>query len=615
MLQFSLKNLCVAAVSWVAVATLSLIPATSLAQLNPGAGNSRPAKNEEFSLIKEGTRPLATVTFASANRFIDEARFIFDAAGHPESFKVVENLLSSTLNNLEGFNRDKPFGIMIFLPAVFPPLPEFIAFVPVDSVENAQKLIEKAPVIVRKDPKLEGRYELIGPSRTIPIMMRSGYAFLPLGNDVSETVLDREIPEPTQLVASQARQFDISATLDIASIPPATRILLSNVISAGLSTQLQQRDGEPEGAYEIRRAEGDRVQAALKQFLEECDRLTLGADVIQEEQAINLDVVVDAVAGTKLFNEIFDSTTRPSYFIPLLDDSAAVSFSMSSVVVERDKLAYIKMLDGLKKEIVRQIEINKLGPVPDENGAIGQALSAVQKTLDEGHADMFAQFYTDADNKLAIIGAMRVEDGEALAPGLQDILSRLQNLDDLTKVGELNIGSGQHMGITFHQLKLKNPPDEATEIFGKNVGITVGSGARTVWFCLGGDESFGTLKGVMDKLEQALQSPQERTAPANFRLIVNVNQLVEMQQRLQSSRQSAREANNAQETAGAPVNTPTESLTPATPAPNQPARGPRGNAAFARRREQAGKIFRDTMAEGDDRIEVDFRPTETGGRM
>ena len=72
-------------------------------------------KTEEkgFTLIEEGTRPLATVTFASADRFVEEARYIFDAAGTPDAFKVVEDWLSGSLNDLEGFNREKPFGVMV----------------------------------------------------------------------------------------------------------------------------------------------------------------------------------------------------------------------------------------------------------------------------------------------------------------------------------------------------------------------------------------------------------------------------------------------------------------------------------------------------------------------
>ena len=135
-----------------------------------------------LTLIEEGTRPLATVTFASADRFVDEARYIFDAAGSPDAFKFVEDWLSGSLNDLDGFNRDKPFGIMAWLPVAFPPLPEFIAFVPVDSVEAATKLVEKAPVVISSTSK-EGRYEVIAPNRTYPVLIRDGYAFMPLGND------------------------------------------------------------------------------------------------------------------------------------------------------------------------------------------------------------------------------------------------------------------------------------------------------------------------------------------------------------------------------------------------------------------------------------------------
>ncbi len=153
--------------------------------------------------------------------------------------------------------------------------------------------------------------------------------------------------------------------------------------------------------------------------------------------------------------KIFDSTTRPSYFIPLLDDAAPVSFSMSSIVNERDRNAYIEMLDGLKMELVRQIEINNLGPVPDENGAIGQALTSLQKTLEEGHMDMFSQFYSDKSDKLAIVGAMRIQEGEGMSAGLQDALGRLREAADIEKAGEITVGYGEHLGITFHRFFLQ----------------------------------------------------------------------------------------------------------------------------------------------------------------
>lgn len=589
-----------------------------------GQTKSEEKKAEKgFTLIEEGTRPLATVTFASADRFVEEARYIFDAAGTPEAFKLVEDWLSGSLNDLEGFNREKPFGVMVYLPVAFPPLPEFIAFVPVDSVEAATKLVEKAPVVISKTSE-EGRYEVIGPNRTYPILLRDGYAFMPLGNNPPEEALDRKLPNPAQLLASQAQQFDVSVSLDVDSLPIATRTLLMSVITAGISTQLQQRDGEPEGAYRIRKTEGARALDALNQFIMDCQKITIGFDVVQEEHAVNIDFVIDALEGTKLLKEILQSTERPSYFIPLLDENAAVSLSMSSMMADRDKEAYIEMMDGIRMEVTRLIEKNKLGATPDENSPIGKGLSAIQKSLEVGHVDVFAQFYRDSSGKLAIVGASRVEEGDAMGAGILDAMTRLKDVDEIKQAGTLQIGSGEHQGITFHRLTFAQQPAEAVEVFGKDIGMTVGVGARSVWAVLGGDESYNTLKGVMDQLEESNQTPQEFRTPPNFRVIMNINQLVEMATIADTVGKKAREAR--EQAAGAEATTKLENPTPSVLVDSSPGRSSEGGnggdsgrdarrADQARRRERGGKIFRETLAEGDDRIEIDSRLTETGARL
>ena len=609
--------------AWLPVLFVFVVSCTFSAASGQTTKDEKSAKENGFSLIEEGTRPLATVTFASADRFINEAHYIFDAAGSPDSFKFVEAWLAGTMNDLEGFNREKPFGIMVYLPALIPPIPEFIAFVPVDSIEAATKLVEKAPVVISKADE-EGRYEIIGPNRTFPILLRDGYAFIPLGDNPPVEALDRPLPNPAQLLASQAQQFDVSVCLDIDSIPVATRALLMNVITSGLSTQLQQRDGEPDGAYRIRRTEGQRGLDALKQLIMDCQKITFGLDVVQEENAVNIDLIVDALEGTKLLKEILQSTERPSYFIPLLDEDAAVSLSMSSMMAERDKTAYIEMVDGLRLEIARLIEVNKLGPTPDENSPIGRALSAIQKSLEVGHVDLFAQFYRDSSGKLAIVGASRVEEGDEMGAGLLDALTRLKNVDQIKKAGDLQIGSGEHQGITFHRLTFAQQPTEAVEVFGNEIGLTIGVGARSVWAVLGGEASYSTLTDVMDRLEDANQSPQDFTTPPNFRIIVNVNQLVEMATSANKAGKKEREekqlaaiANDA-EKAGQPAAANPPIQTPRIGGGN---RGEGGRdretrrAEAARRQNRSGEIFLETLAEGDDRIEIDSRLTETGARV
>ncbi|MCE2796208.1 MAG: hypothetical protein LW816_12855 [Planctomyces sp.] len=595
-----------------------------------------------LQLIQEGKRPLLTITFSGADRFMAKSKYIFEASEHSEVFGIIENFMKDSMNNLEGFNRGKPFGIMGYLPVAIPPLPEFVAFVPVDSVEAATKLVEKAPVVISKGSE-EGQYEVIGPNRTFPVLMRDGYAFIPLGNQPDKKILERAFPDPADLLAGQAQEFDAAVRLDVESIPVATRTLLYGLINSGISTQLQQRDGEAEGAYRIRRTEGERGLAALKMLFMDCQKITFGVNISEEEQAVNLDMVIDAIKGSQMLKEMFSSTERPSYFIPLLDENAAVSVSISSLMADREKEAYGEMMEGFRMEVARLIEENKLGPVPDENSPIGQAMTAIQKTLQEGHMDIFAQFYRDSAGKLAIVWAGRVQDGEAINAGAMDVLTRLKDIEQVQNMGELQINAGEHHGVMLHRLNFAIQPPEAVAVFGDNVGMTMGMGATAIWGVIGGEESTATLKSVMDKLEEAQATAADQRTPPNFRVIINVNQLVEMAEiarEVSMTRRQEREAAAGAEAALAqtPVDTPAPGApgAGAAPAPGAaPAGGPgagrgfgrggrgRGGfqpnpaqaAAMQRRAEQGRRIAMETLKEGDDRIEIDSRLTETGARL
>ncbi|MFN5800510.1 MAG: hypothetical protein ACK5AN_23560 [Planctomyces sp.] len=595
-----------------------------------------------LQLIQEGKRPLLTITFSGADRFMAKSKYIFEASEHSEVFGIIENFMKDSMNNLEGFNRGKPFGIMGYLPVAIPPLPEFVAFVPVDSVEAATKLVEKAPVVISKGSE-EGQYEVIGPNRTFPVLMRDGYAFIPLGNEPDKKILERAFPDPADLLAGQAQEFDAAVRLDVESIPVATRTLLYGLINSGISTQLQQRDGEAEGAYRIRRTEGERGLAALKMLFMDCQKITFGVNISEEEQAVNLDMVIDAIKGSQMLKEMFSSTERPSDFIPLLDENAAVSVSISSLMADREKEAYGEMMEGFRMEVARLIEENKLGPVPDENSPIGQAMTAIQKTLQEGHMDIFAQFYRDSAGKLAIVWAGRVQDGEAINAGAMDVLTRLKDIEQVQNMGELQINAGEHHGVMLHRLNFAIQPPEAVAVFGDNVGMTMGMGATAIWGVIGGEESTATLKSVMDKLEEAQATAADQRTPPNFRVIINVNQLVEMAEiarEVSMTRRQEREA--AAGAAAALAQTPVDTPAPgapgagAAPAPGAaPAGGPgagrgvggggRGRGGFQpnpaqasamqRRAEQGRRFAMETLKEGDDRIEIDSRLTETGARL
>ncbi len=157
-------------------------------------------------------------------------------------------------------------------------------------------------------------------------------------------------------------------------------------------------------------------------------------------------------------------------------------------------------------------------------------------------------------------------------------------------------------------------PSEAVAVFGEKVGLTIGVGSQIVWGAIGGESSVATLTGVMDKLEEASANPVERTTPPNFRVIVNVNQLVEMADIASTAGSRAREEREKAAAAEQKAVATTEAPAATSGDNAQNARRNSRREAFRRRQERGGKIAKDTLAEGDDRIEIDSRLTDTGVR-
>lgn len=574
------------------------------------------AQDDEVKpLFGLGTRPLGVVMAASANRLKDKATFMFDTAGMPDAVDGIMTRLEDNVDGLQGIDWDKPAGMMVYLDSVFPPALEFVAFLPISSLEEFQSMMELGTVIMRKDAKIEGRYELISPRRNIQIRIEGDYALIQMPFMDPDPTFDRELPDPGLLVASLANQFDVAVSLDIASVPKATRDLILNVATSTMSTQVQQRDDEPESRYQLRKSWMQADIDAFKLMFDECQKVSLGLNVDSDMREANIDVILDVKDGGQLLEEIFASSTKPSYFTPILSESAPVSLSWSAVMAERDQERYKNALEALKAEVARGIEENELGEVPTEGSPIFAALSALQETVGEGHVDMFGQFYNDSDGKLAITGSLRVREGEAIAGGLENMLNRLTDLDN---IGELKIGYNQHEGVTFHRLEFRNPDPGAVEIFGSKPGVTIGCGSRSIWICVGGDESFDILTGVMDDLVAAYENPTERQNPAALRLIVKVHELIALGKSAGAANQKARAeeeqvALSAQEAAAAgqkPAGTE-------SPAGGRGGRG-EGNQRvnqWRERRDAQNKLFVEALAEGQDTIQVDVRPTDKGMRV
>ncbi|MGV2338586.1 MAG UNVERIFIED_CONTAM: hypothetical protein LVR18_32725 [Planctomycetaceae bacterium] len=70
-----------------------LLVALSFGSLLPHVSAQDEAPNSPLSLIQEGTRPLLTITFSGADRFLRKSQYIFDAAEHPSVHQQLQDFL------------------------------------------------------------------------------------------------------------------------------------------------------------------------------------------------------------------------------------------------------------------------------------------------------------------------------------------------------------------------------------------------------------------------------------------------------------------------------------------------------------------------------------------
>ena len=231
-------------------------------------------------------------------------------------------------------------------------------------------------------------------------------------------------------------------------------------------------------------------------------------------------------------------------------------------------------------------------------------ITALQDTIKEGHLDIFGQCYADPDDHLVVVAAVRVEDGETIAAGLTDMLNRLRGQAGLEG---LQVGFEEHSGIEFHRIGFDTPEPARDAILGSESGFVFGCGPRSLWLGLGGEHTMETIGAVMTELVAAYEQPTQQAHSSNLRLVVNVNQLIQLGDAASSATSAA--ASEKKETA---ADSQLETKEPD---------GLRLESVSARRpgaspaQEAREASWRDTFAEGGDRIRVDYQPSDTGGRV
>jgi hypothetical protein len=460
---------------------------------------------------KSAAVPVIIVNAASIDRLLGDVKYLFEVAGQAGINESIDSGLAG-INDLKGVDRTKPLGMMIFLAPGFPPRPIPVGYVPVASVAELTETIGgREGAQLKPIDGEENRYELVGPRGTQQVVLRGGYAFI--SSDAAN--LDQKFLDPAKLTGGLSSRHDLAVTVRLNTVPDAVKTTLLGVLKAQFNANMQQRDDEPNGPYQLRRASEANTLESIEILLTECDQITLGVNASRENKDAIIEFQFDAKADGTWAKALSKIDSKPTYFAPLLDEKSPLSFSLSWKMDDREQGNLSEYLRIFEPQLTSQLE-----PVAP---AVRSLFAALNKTADTGHADAFFQFKTIPPERVALIGGLKVADGQKISVAARSILAQLKQNPE---VGEMELDIDSYKGVSFHRIGSRSDAVSPLNqrVFGAQPSLYIGFGSDVFWFAVGDSSALGAVKTAVDELATARATVGNRERGAPFQFVLNMSQ-------------------------------------------------------------------------------------------
>ncbi|GAB4149354.1 MAG: hypothetical protein Tsb009_23590 [Planctomycetaceae bacterium] len=488
---------------------------------------------------------MAIVCAASADRLIEDVYAMFKTSGKPEMVDVIKGLLGQ-VDDLKGMDRTKPFGMMLYVNTGLPPSIAPVGFVPVKNMNELMKTIAKGPFTMKPVPEKKNRYEIGFPNQSLQILVKNGYAFI--SND--EAAFDRKFPDPANIAKSLVSRFDIAASVQMNSIPKATRELFATYLRASSEAEIQQRDGEPQVVYEARRARGLRDLAFVEGLLLDGENLVIGFDASPKN--LTVELVLNARPKSKFAKLLKAIGGKRSEFANILSAKSPFSASICMTMSKADQKAFIGNVRFMERQISRGLkraekrsaekkkkdskaentfdpnkkpkpQRKKMEEIPNHPAVTKMAESLIA-TANKGVADAFIQVMGEPPGKFAVVVGVRLEEGRQFASGLSGLLQEIKRIED----PGIQLNATTYKGVSFHRVTPKRLPGPMRRFFGDNASLLLGAGSKTAWIAFGGENGLAALRQAMDLKTDRSQIGKRKESSAPFQLAFNMSSWLAM---------------------------------------------------------------------------------------
>lgn len=487
---------------------------------NAGVSSAQDADDEAPA------HPVVTVCVASVDRIMDNVNYVFGEIERPEVMDLIGAGLAN-FRDLEGLDRTKPGGLMIFVSEGLIPLPIPVGFLPVSDIGELGQTFTTLGAQLKPIPGEEDRYELIprrGP--TSFLVMQGDYAFI----GQNEESINRTFALPEEFAGPLANRYDVCASANLRKTPKAVRDLILMTIKNSAQASMQRRDDEPEAVYNLRRSQAEGNLHFVENVLRDGEELTLGFKVDREAKNASLELVVKATPNSSFAKELKEGIAKPSFFAPAIDENIPFSGSVSVMLDKPGRKTLLDAFNLGEQESNRGLAgLDQDVAVEDIPGqqATQDLFGALRETIKEGHLDGFIQFFGEPGEKFVIVGGVKLMNSSAFGSGLSDVLEQASRTDANMDV---ELGVDSYGDIVFHKLSSKKRDAGDKRMFGAESALYFGTDNQALWFCVGGDAAIPTLRTAIDRIAAGTDAGPRRGELAPFQVIINLTEWININQ-------------------------------------------------------------------------------------
>jgi hypothetical protein len=450
------------------------------------AAASRPAVAQE---------PVVVMATKSVDGLISDLKYMFTAGGQNELGDIVDGWIDQATQGkgLQGINRTKPAGAYMSISGAG--TPDLVVFVPVDDIKAFRDLI--ATFMPKQAEVAGGIFKMQGdePEQLFYGKYQNGYCYL----SMLPTALAK-LPDPAKFAKTQ---YALSVVADMAKLPDESKEQILEKLQEAIAP-IDPVD-VPKPADNLRARVEERTEKVMldivRLLVKQSDKLTFGLDIDQKSKTMGIDLSVSAKSGTQLSQSIASYAKTTSAFAGIAGPESVASLVLAMPVskqmrdVFRD--AFRAGFDEARAEVDKSEKLKTDQQKKVARDVIDRVAKVVEATADTGRVDGSIVFNPVGEDKLQLVAAGTVVNGNEVAKVIDDAVKQNPNDPGLQK---LSLDVAKHGGARIHAIEVELH-DERKAQFGDGPAH-LGIRDDALYFAVGGD-SLAAVKAAIDKTGKA----------------------------------------------------------------------------------------------------------------